>query len=141
VPALIHMATDDEWHGGPPDSPVVWAPGHARRALEPLRAQEAIAPLVELLRRLDADMDDWIGDGLPRAMARFGLPALAPLSVFLANTEDGDWSRVAAAKAIGHVGQAHPKLRLERIARLNAQPERFAENREPSMEGETACVH
>jgi hypothetical protein len=130
IPTLIRMATDYQLHGGPQDSPVVWAPVHAWRALTQLRAEEAIAPLVQLFRRLDADMDDWVSEDLPKDLGLFGEAALEPLTAYLADATHGDWSRVAAAQAIGHVGQAHPELRLDSIARLSAQLDRFAEQSE-----------
>lgn len=130
VPALICMAADVQLHEGPPDSPVVYAPVHALRALVQLRAGEAVAPLVEVFRRVDEGMDDWVSEDLPKGLAEFGAAALEPLTVFLANAERGDWSRVAAAQAIQHVGEAHPELRLDCVARLSAQLERFADQSE-----------
>lgn len=130
VPELIRMATDYQLHGGPPDSPVVYAPVHAWRALVQLRAEEAIAPLVELFRRTDDAMDDWVSENLPKDLAEFGAAALEPLTAYLADATHGDWSRVAAAKGIGSVATKHPELRAECIARLSAQLDRFAEQSE-----------
>lgn len=130
MPALIRMAADVQLHEGPPDSPVVYAPVHAWRALVQLRADEAIPPLVEVFRRVDAVVDDWVSEDLPKDLAEFGAAALGPLTAFLANAERGDWSRVASAQAIGYVGKAHLELRLDCIARLSAQLERFAEQSE-----------
>ena len=127
APALIRMATDEQLHNGAQDSPVVWAPIHAWRALVQLRAEEGIAPLVNLFRRLDDEMDDWVSGNLTKDLAQFGAAALEPLTAFLANTAHGEWARMAAARAIGNVGEAHPELRLDCIARLGAQLERFAE--------------
>ena len=130
VPALIRMATDYQLHNGPQDSPIVWAPVHAWRALAQLRAEEAIAPLVELFRRADEDIDDWINADLPEALARFGAPVLAPVTDFLANPAHGEWARVAAADAIGCVGKTNPELRADCVARLTVQLEKFAEQSE-----------
>ena len=127
VPALIRMATDDQLHHGPQNSPVVWSPVHAWRALAQLRAEEAIAPLVKLFRRSDDGMDDWVSEDLPHALAQFGEVALAPLTAYLADTKHGDWSRVAAAKAISFVGELHSHTRTDCITRLSAQLEHFAE--------------
>jgi len=126
VPVLIRMATDVQLHEGPPDSPVVYAPVHAWRALAQLRAPEAIVPLVELFRRVDQMRDDWVSADLPEDLAEFGAAALEPLTAYLANGDRGDWSRIAAAQAIRHIGEAHPELRLDCIARLSAQLEHFA---------------
>ena len=130
VAALIRMATDYQLHNGPQDSPIVWAPVHAWRALAQLRAEEAIAPLVELFRRADEDIDDWINADLPEALARFGAPVLAPVTDFLANPGHGEWARVAAADTIGCVGKTNPELRADCVARLTVQLEKFDEQSE-----------
>lgn len=125
VPPLIRMATDYQLHGGPQDSPIVWAPVHAWRALAQLRATEAIAELVELFRRAD-DWDDWVSEDLPKALAQFGAAAIEPVTEFLANNSRGEWARTAAAKTLGEIGETHSELRQEVIARLSAQLEQFA---------------
>jgi hypothetical protein len=130
VPALINLATDEALNGGPPDSPVVYAPVHAWRALAQLRAGEAIAPLLALFQRADDDIDDWINGDLPESLAQFGAAVLDPLTAHLADPANGERSRVAAAETIGLVGKIHPELRMDSIARLVAQLERFAEQSE-----------
>ncbi len=130
VPALIRMATDYQLHGGPPDSPVVYSPIHAWRALAQLRAEEAIAPLVELFRRADDDLDEWVTEDLPRALAQFGAGALAPLTDYLGDPARGDWSRVAAAKAISFIGAAYPETRAECVLRLSHRLAYYAEQSE-----------
>jgi hypothetical protein len=130
VPALIRMATDQQLHDGPQKNPVVWAPVHAWRALAQLRAEEAIAPLVKLFARADDDIDEWVSNDLPQALAQFGAVALGPLTAYLAEGRNGDWSRIAAAEAIGRVGENHPATRADCIARLNAQLEHFASQSE-----------
>ena len=129
VPPLIRMTADYQLHDAPQDSPVVWAPVHAWRALTQLRAPEAIAPLVELFPRAD-DWDDWVREDLPKALAKFGAPAVEPVSAFLADATRGDWARTAAAKTLGKICSTHPELRLETIGRVSAQLERFAEQSE-----------
>ena len=130
VPDLIRMATDYQLHDGPGDSLVVWAPIHAWRALAQLRAEEAIAPLVKLFRRIDDATDDWVSSDLPQELARFGAVALDPLTAYLAEAAHGEWARVAAAKTISLVGREHPDTRADCIARLSAQLDRFAEQSE-----------
>ena len=121
APALIRMATDYQLHDGPGNSPIVWAPIHAWRALAELRAPEAIAPLIELFPRVDDSMDDWVGEDVPRVLAEFGAATLAPLTAYLADATHGEWSRVIAAKSIGFVGKAHPDTRNECVIRLSHQ--------------------
>jgi len=130
APALIRMATDEALNGGPRESAVVWSPVHAWRALAQLRPAEAIIPLIELFRRTDDDVDDWIGEDLPKSLAQFGELALAPLTAYLAEPSNGEWSRICVARAIGIIGETHPHLRADCIARLNAQLERFPEQSE-----------
>lgn len=126
VPVLIRMATDEQLHDGPQDSPVVFAPIHAWWALGQLRAEEAIAPLVGLFRRTDDVMDDWVSENLPNDLAEFGAEALGPLTAYLADATHGDWSRVAAGKTIGLVAKKYPELRTDCITRLGTQLECFA---------------
>lgn len=48
VPALIRMAVDEELQWADSDSPEVWAPVHAWRALAQLQAGPAAKPLASL---------------------------------------------------------------------------------------------
>jgi hypothetical protein len=130
VPALIRMATDEQLNEGPQDSPVVWAPVHAWRALAQLRTEEAIAPLLKLLQRADDAWDDWVCVDLPKTLAQFGVATLAPLTVYLADATHGERARVAAAEAIGLIGETHAELRADCVARLCAQLDRFGEQSE-----------
>ncbi|MEI6149206.1 MAG: hypothetical protein WCS01_08945, partial [bacterium] len=77
IPELIRMATDAELNDGDPDGDLVWAPLHAWRALAELRAEEAVVPLLGLLRRVDENEDDWVADDLPEALAGIG-PSTPP---------------------------------------------------------------
>jgi|GEM_PF-348126 len=126
VPELIRMVTDEELHGGPSDSKIIYAPVHAWWALAELRAEEAIAPLLGLLRFIDEDHDDWVGEDLPRVFAQFGTSAVSPVAEYLANPAHGEWARVSAAVSLGKIAHTHPEMRAECIARLTAQLEQFA---------------
>jgi HEAT repeat protein len=130
VPELIRMATDEQLNNGPQGSKLVWAPVHAWRALAQLRAAEAIAPLLTLLKRVDESQDDWLAEDLPKALAQFGEPTIAPVADYLADTAHGEWARVSAADTLGHVGKTNPQMRAECVARLAAQLEKFAEQSE-----------
>jgi hypothetical protein len=130
VAELVRMATDEELHFGPWDSKVVWAPVHAWRALAQLRAEEAVVPLLSLLRRVDEEYDDWVCKDLPCALAAIGPGAIAPLAQYLADSAHGQWARVASAKALGLLGMSHPEARAECVAKLRAQLERFDEQTE-----------
>jgi hypothetical protein len=130
VPELIRMATDEQLNNGPQKSPLVWAPVHAWRALGQLRASEAVAPLLTLFQRIENFNDDWVATDLPKAMARIGAPAIAPVTDYLADVTRVEWARVAAAETLGHIGKSNPELRAECVARLAAQLERFADQPE-----------
>ena len=130
VPELIRMATDAELNTGPSGSPIVYAPIHAWRALGQLRAEEAIAPLLGLLRRIDEDDDDWVSDDLPRVLAEIGAASIQPIAEYLADPSHREWARTAAAAALGLVAEAHPETRAECVARLRAQLEHDGEQSE-----------
>src|SRR3954469_3717202 len=53
VPELIRLACDATLHAADGESLAVWAPTHAWRALGQLRALEAAAPLLDLLKTLE----------------------------------------------------------------------------------------
>ncbi|MDR3460372.1 MAG: DUF1186 domain-containing protein [Verrucomicrobiae bacterium] len=130
VPELIRMATDPALNDGPADSPLVWAPVHAWRALGQLRAAGAVEPLLTLLRRTDAEQDDWVATDLPVALGQIGGAAVGPVANYLADTAQGEWARTVAAETLGKIGEAHPEWRAECVARLQAQLEKFGEQSE-----------
>ncbi len=126
VPELIRMATDEELHTGPADSDIYWAPVHAWWALGELQAEEAIVPLLSLLRRIDDDNDDWVNDDIPEVLAQIGTAALDPTTEYLSDPAHGDWARVSAAKTIALIGQNFPGWYEDCVARLSAQLEHYA---------------
>jgi HEAT repeat protein len=130
IPDLIRMATDERLNNAPGDSKLVWAPVHAWRALGQLRAVMAVEPLLKLFQRIDDFSDDWIGTDLPMALAQIGAAAIEPAANYLADAGHGEWARTAAAATLGKIGCEHPLLRLECVARLSAQLEKFSEQSE-----------
>lgn len=127
APELIRMATDEVLHLGPGSSDIVWAPVYAWRALGHFRVEDAIVPLLSLLRHIDEDGDDWAAEELPEIFADIGPAAIAPTSSYLGDTTNGIWARVAAASALAKVAQKHPDRRMECVQVLSAQLERFSE--------------
>ncbi len=121
IPELIRMATDAELNGGPADSPIVYAPIHAWRALGHLRAEEAVVALLGLLRRIEEDQDDWVGEDLPKVLGEIGPAAIQPVTDYLADSSHGEWARVAAAKTIEMIAKSHPAIRADCVTRLCAQ--------------------
>ena len=134
VPGLIRMAVDEELQWADSDSPEVWAPLHAWRALAQLQAGPAAEPLVGLLDRIDEFNDEWVNDELPVVLSQIGEAALEPLARCLADPERGLWARVAAAKSLAALGRYRPELRDGCVAVLAGQLAAF-ENQSPTLNG------
>lgn len=130
VPELLRMVLDEELHTAPGKSPLVWAPVHAWRALASLKAETAIEPLLNLLQRIDDHDDDWVNSEVPHVLGEIGSAALDPVTVYLADPAHKEWARVAAAEALGKIGEQHVELRAECISRLSAQLEKHADQSE-----------
>lgn len=128
IPELIRMVTDMALHRSEHVCAQVWAPVHSWRALGALRAEAAIDPLVDLLRLVDEEQDDWAGEDIPQALADIGPPAIAAVSAFLQDESRGLWGRVAASQSLSNIGKRHPEAREACVAVLTAQLERHAEN-------------
>lgn len=129
IPDLILLATDLElrWDEEDEDSPEVWAPVHAWRALGQLRAEAAIEPLMEWFEH--HEYDDWVTEELPQVYGMIGPAAIAPLVAYLEDsvhhTED---ARITAISSLEAIGSRWPEARSECVARLTGQLECFAEN-------------
>ena len=100
VADLIRMATDEQLNSTR-SGLQVWAPVHAWRALGQLHAAEAVAPLLELFRRITEWDDDWVQTDLPVALAQIGAAAVEPAATYLADTSHNEWARIAAAETLG----------------------------------------
>lgn len=134
VEELIELALDEELNCAPSDSREVWVPVHAWRALGQLRAAAAVEPLTQLLRRIDEDDDDWVGEELPRVFGMIGPPAISPLSEYLRASDHSVYARVAAVHGLQLVGSGHPEVRDEVVAILSSQLAAFKAN-DPSLNG------
>lgn len=99
-----------------------------------MRATEAIAPLLGLLRRVDDDHDDWVSTDLPHVFAAMGAASIPPVAAYLADSGHGEYARVAAAQALVRIGEAHADLRAECVPRLSQQLANFVAE-SPSMNG------
>jgi hypothetical protein len=108
IPELIRMATDLELEEEEGDSPTVWAPLHAWRALGQLRAVEAIEPLVRQLVMWHDRGDDWAPADLPQVFTLMGPPAVPRLLPFLEDDSLGTFSRMTLFEALERLGQEHP---------------------------------
>ncbi len=126
IPDLIQLATDPELHWADSESLEVWAPIHAWRALGQLRAEEAIAPLLNLFHELEED--DWVGEELPRVYGMIGAAAIPALTAYLADTSRGISPRISAAHALAEIGMSHAEARDVCVAALTRQLEIFGKN-------------
>ncbi len=127
IPELIRMATDESLSNADPESEAVWAPVHAWRWLGKLRAEEAVVPLLGLLRRVDEEQDDWIGDELPEVLAEIGSVILPPVAAYLADSSHGEWAREAAVQSLEALVEKQPELRDECVKVLACQLEHYAD--------------
>jgi hypothetical protein len=130
IPDLLRMVADDELNGADTDSPEVWAPLHAWRALGQLQAVEAAEPLLQLLLDERFEDDDWFRDDLPTVLGMLGPAVLPPLEAFLANREHPFYARWVAVSAVEEIVGRHPEARGEGLAILTSRMERFEENGE-----------
>ncbi|HEX2091172.1 MAG TPA: DUF1186 domain-containing protein [Longimicrobiaceae bacterium] len=123
VPELIRMLRDEELMWAASESPEVWAPLHAWRALGQLRAEAAIEPLLDFLDGLEDE--DWAFDELPTVFGMIGPAALPALVRYLADPEHGLWNRVAAIRGLEEIAKAHEEAREEVVAALTKQLEKW----------------
>src|SRR5205807_1216299 len=86
IPDLIRMATDEELRWADSESLEVWAPIHAWRTLGALHAEEAIEPLLSLLKDVDENDDDWVLEEMPEVYGRIGPAAIPALAAYMADT-------------------------------------------------------
>jgi hypothetical protein len=116
IPALIEMVADEALHWADPDSLEVWGPVHAWRALGQLRAEEAIAPLLDLFYRIAEEEDDWLMDEMPDVFGKIGPAAIAPLNAYLMKKSHKLSPRVTAVECLTQIAERHPETRSECIA-------------------------
>jgi hypothetical protein len=124
IPDLIRMATDHDLNRAGPDTPEVWAPVHAWRALGQLRAEAASEPLLGLFD--DQEDSDWFNEDMPEVFARIGPAAIPALAAFLDDRARQRYPRITAASCLDHIGNAHPEARDACVAALVRTLEDFA---------------
>lgn len=119
VHELIRMCGDPQLNGASGDTPEVWAPVHAWRALGQLRASAAIVPLLDLL--CGEDPDDWVLDEIPDVLAMIGSTTLPELLGRLKDRTIGVWARVGVIGAMRDIARAEPQRRDDVVATLSKQ--------------------
>lgn len=132
IPDLIRLTGDEVFNEGDPDSPEVWGPLHAWRALGQLHATEAVAPLLDVLS--DNEDDDWVHEELPYVFALIGPAAIAPVAAYLADTTQTLTNRLTPTTALEKIAEAHPEARDEAVRALVRQLESYEDN-DPELNG------
>jgi hypothetical protein len=126
IPDLIRMATDFDLHNLRQESPEVWAPLHAWRALAQLRAVEAAHPLVLLFEQLKHD--DWLPEEFPTVFSMIGPGAIPTLERFLADDGIEEIGRISVPACLVRIAQDHPDDRDACVGVLIRQLEKLEIN-------------
>ncbi|MCA1598013.1 MAG: hypothetical protein LC769_03150, partial [Chloroflexi bacterium] len=132
IPDLIRLVGDEVFNEGDPDSPEVWGPLHAWRALGQLHATEAVAPLLDVLSNNEGD--DWVHEELPRVFALIGPAAIPLVAAYLADTSKTLTTRITPVTALEKIAEAHPEARDESVRALARQLESYKDN-DPELNG------
>lgn len=136
IPELIRMMMDEELTWADGESTEVWAPTHAWRCLGLLRADEAVASLMELLS--DDEDADWILEEIPWVLALIGERAIAPATLYLASRRKPEWCRIAMVSTLEYIGLLYPALKERCIEKMASQLADYAHNSE-SLNGFLVC--
>jgi len=123
VPELIRLMGDQAFVVVDDDR-LYYGPLHACRALSALRAAEAVGAMVAFLCRADSDDDSddvWSIEELPKLLAVFGGMMVEPCRIYLADSENGAFSRGAAADTLLEIALNDGDLRDSCIEILTTQ--------------------
>jgi hypothetical protein len=134
IPELIKIATDEKLNKGDPKSLAVWAPVHAWRILAQLKAEEAVGPLMTLLRMFDTDDDDFVGEELPKVFGMIGKKAISPLEKYVFDDSNGLFDRIAALHGLERIATNNPEYREECLSIFNKKLQAFKSN-DPTLNG------
>jgi hypothetical protein len=126
IPELIRMATDKALNRAATDSLEVWAPVHAWRAIGQLGAQEAIEPLIEVIRQ--GEDDEWIWEEIPMVYSLLGPAAIPTLAQYISDNAPELSTTLTAAVALEEIVKRHPDARQACVPLVIAQLEKYKEN-------------
>jgi hypothetical protein len=129
---LIRMACDAALNQAELTSSKVWAPMHAWRVLGQMRAEEAVLPLLALLRATEDD--EAATAELPAVFGMIGQVAISPLSGFLSDRSNPEAALATALFGIKEIAARHPECRAECVRILVRMLEPQAEM-EPTIRG------
>lgn len=128
IPELIRMATDPELNTAYSDTLEVWAPVHAWRTLGQLKAEDAIEPLIGMLKHIDEDDADWVNEELPEVLGMIGPSALSFLKKYATDTTNHFYARIATLRSIKEIAINHVYTRDECVVFLSEQLKNYQEN-------------
>lgn len=126
VPELIAMATDPALLEA--EGIETWAPVHAWRALGQLRAQEAVGPLIRLMR--DYTEDDWIDSDMRYVFPQIGPASLAPILALLEDPAIIAAAKTGAPEILEMIAQTYPDTRDLVVEGLTRVLSNYRENDE-----------
>jgi len=116
ISELIRLATDLSFNDlNHEESPEVWAPLHAWRALSEFgpEASSAVTPLLGLITELEDD--DYFLEEIPLVMGKIGPAAISEVEKLLRSSSQELWSQgLFATDCLDELAKRHPETR-ERI--------------------------
>lgn len=126
VPDLIEIArkwADADWPSEALDLDTKQAdadllPVTAWRTLADLKADAAVQPLVEMLRELGGDFDDWVSEEWPHVFGKIGPPAIGPLTRLANDKHVDEFARSLAVHGLRRVADYHGDSRDRIVACL-----------------------
>jgi hypothetical protein len=95
---------------------------------------DAIKPLLEQLRKIDEEGDDWVSEEMPEVFRMIGKTAIPHLAEYLSNQNHGLFARICASCSIERIGIRDTTTRLDAVTVLSKQLERYSEN-DPTLNG------
>ncbi|HEX2868303.1 MAG TPA: tetratricopeptide repeat protein [Ignavibacteriales bacterium] len=134
IPELIRMAAVDKFNDENEDSPAVWAPVHARRALGQLKAAEAAEPLMVLFHRLEEYDDDLLARDIQEIYGMIGYKAIPYLEEYIKDPKNKPISVSAAIVTLGYIAEKDETQRNNCISILSADLQFYSQN-DPLVNG------
>lgn len=134
IPDLIRMATEYKFDDEDEDSPVVWAPVHARRALGQLKAAEAAEPLIVLFHKLDEYNDDLLIRDIREIYSMIGYKAIPYLVEYIKDPKNKPMSVSAAIVTLAVIAEKDETQRNNCITILTEQLQSYSKN-DPLVNG------
>lgn len=128
IPELIRMVGDEDLYYGESESPEIWAIVHAWRILGELKASQAIDTLIGLFRLIDEEDDDWVAEEIPDVLATIGSSAIPALELYIKDSGNGLFARIAAQDSLEKIGNADESFREKCLEILSGELEKFQEN-------------